>query len=471
MSNCREIRFATLLVAMSIGSSAAVNIAAAQPAAQVPVARPFTPPRATAATKPMPTELADWRKTIVKIARPKKACFMATYPETVWHEVACKPSTHKLYPPRRENVAPVEIVGGVQGTEFIAGVSGHSFGAEGSFDQQTKVTGECNVPCDTNTGFCAANLTCNSPGAITNSYSLQINTQTFSGTSACKGAPAKGAWGECKGWQQFVYDPAIDGGGNIEYWLVPYGPPGTQCPGGWQGFSYSPTPTDPHPNVFCVYSVYPNEMWGSPAPSVLATDLPSIAIAGTAAGVQGRSEDELIIWVSNVAYSSPGNNIFPDLSTQWQQTEFNIFGAGGASQAVFASGSTVVVRVDVENGVATRPPSCALGSSFTGESNNLVLVGTAKSEVTPTPALTFWESFPGPSKPAASCPAAQPSTQCQNAVAAIAATQKQIADERARLQTSQCSGQAQYDCTQTLNRLGQALQAQLAQEREVCPNP
>ena len=188
--------------------------------------------QAQAQRPPTAVELESWRKTIVKTPRPKKACFVANYPETVWHEVACKPPIRKLFPPKRGKGIRFETVGGPNGVDFVPGVTGHSFEAEGSFDPGTTVGSECSVPCDVTTDTCPANPTCSISGSVPNAYSLQMNTQTFSGTSACSGAPAAGAWGQCEGWQQFVYDS--DGsGGSIQSWMVPYGPQGSTCPSGW----------------------------------------------------------------------------------------------------------------------------------------------------------------------------------------------------------------------------------------------
>ena len=233
--------------------------------------------------------------------------------------------------------------------DFVPGVTGHSFEAEGSFDPGTTVGSECSVMADVTTDTCPANPTCSISGSVPNAYSLQMNTQTFSGTSACSGAPAAGAWGQCEGWQQFVYDS--DGsGGSIQYWMVPYGPQGSTCPSGWNSFSYSPTASDPNPNVFCYYLVGASNPAGAVSPTDLRID-PSHRLSGGVHGV----EDTLTVTVSGTAYSSPGDNLFPDLNTQWQQTEFNIFGDGDDSQAVFSSGSTLVVRVGVKQTTERQP--------------------------------------------------------------------------------------------------------------------
>lgn len=73
-------------------------------------------------------------------------------------------------------------------------------------------------------------------------------------------------------------------------------------------------------------------------------------------------------------YYLGGQNWFPDLDSQWQVSEFNIFGDSNGDQAVFNSGSAIVVRTEVDSGAAMAPTCDQVG--FTGESNNLFLTGT-----------------------------------------------------------------------------------------------
>jgi hypothetical protein len=370
-----------LVLALGVASSGAVQ-ATTQDDAEQPKTQAVTAPQPTA------TELENWRKTIINTPRPKKACFESTYPDTEWHEVACKPPTNKLFPPRREKggVSP-QTIGG-PGTDFVASVAGHSFEAEGSFPSTTGITSECSMPCNVLTDICPVPPSCSVPGSVANDYSLQMNTQTFIGTKACSGAPHPGVWGQCAGWEQFTY--SSDGsGGSIQYWLVPYGPPGSSCPTGWTRFVYAPTLSDPNPNIFCYY-ILPAS---NPAPAVLPTDLSSITVTGSAAGVHA-ADDLLVVTVSGHAYSSPGDNLFTDLGSHWQSTEFNIFGDGNDSQAVFNIGSTIVVNNSVNSGTTTAPTYGRL--SFTGETNNLSLAcfkPLASSGTTITsPSIQFEES-------------------------------------------------------------------------------
>jgi hypothetical protein len=78
------------------------------------------------------------------------------------------------------------------------------------------------------------------------------------------------------------------------------------------------------------------------------------------------------VTVGGTPHTASRNNYFPDLGSQWQEAEFNVFGDGGGDQAVFNTGSTVVVRTGVDSGT-TSAPSCD-DKGFTGESNCLTLV-------------------------------------------------------------------------------------------------
>ena len=99
--------------------------------------------------------------------------------------------------------------------------------------------------------------------------------------------------------------------------------------------------------------------------------------------------------VGKTLHGFRGNNYFPDLESQWQEVEFNVFGDGNGDQAVFNSGSTVDVRTSVASG-DNSGPSCDL-NTFTGKSNNLTLVNTPPPAVKETlPALLFSEGNAAP---------------------------------------------------------------------------
>jgi hypothetical protein len=106
---------------------------------------------------------------------------------------------------------------------------------------------------------------------------------------------------------------------------------------------------------------------------VTLDQLASTKLTGQAAGA-GGSDDTVTLTVGATIYSAPGDDHIPDLGQHWQTAEFNIFGNGDLSEAVFNSGSTLVVRTVVDSGT-TSPPTCD-ETGFTGETNNLTLTGT-----------------------------------------------------------------------------------------------
>ena len=353
---------------------------AAEP--ETPGSGKATIPRTPEYHKPSKEELESWRQSILKIPQPNGGCFTAEYPEKEWRPVACKKPPNKLYLPK----TLVQQVG--NGPDFSATVTGLISQAEGSFEPGTSVSSECAVQCPK--GVCPANPTC--AGAPANEYSLQINTQTFK-TSTCAGSPG-GVNGGCLGWEQFVYSSS--GGGFIQYWLETYGPAGTSCPAprgasctagsvstdGWCPFSFSPGGA-----VYCVV----NAVNGAAAPAEPITALTDLQLNGAAAGAIGPNDSIIVTTPGGVVNSASGNNYFPDLGKKWQTVEFNVFGDGGGDQAVFSAGTTVVVRTQVDSG-STIAPTCD-NESFTGESNNLSLVGAPTVVATTAlPSIVFKES-------------------------------------------------------------------------------
>jgi hypothetical protein len=111
-----------------------------------------------------------------------------------------------------------------------------------------------------------------------------------------------------------------------------------------------------------------------PIPVEPITSLRKLRVLGSAAdGSRTQDFAEVIVGYSDIYYVA-GQNWFPDLDSQWQIAEFNVFGDSNGDQAVFNAGSTLVVRTEVDSGAAMAP-SCDL-VGFTGESNNLFLTET-----------------------------------------------------------------------------------------------
>jgi von Willebrand factor type D domain len=353
---------ATLAVVALSFTSLGANNAAAQ-SVQKAQEKSVTKLTQTAATlTPTLAARENWRKTILRIQRPKKACFVATYPETQWREMACKKAPNRPYPPKH-GIRP-ELGGGGAGADFSAQKTPHVSTGEGSFDSVSGVTSE-------------------SSQSGADSYSLQLNTQFFT-TTTCNTSPAPST---CQGWEQFVYSSS--GSGFIQYWLITYGPGGTKCPSGWMPFSFTTGG-----EVYC----YVNAAQAAGPPAEKISSLSQLKLTGSVAGVSG-ADDSITVAVGNSLYSAPGDNHFPDLGTQWQKAEFNVFGDGGGDQANFNIGSTIVVRTGVDSGTAGAP-TCD-GEGFTGETNNLTLVSTPTGEASsPLASIIFTESNAAASTPA-----------------------------------------------------------------------
>ena len=274
------------------------------------------------AGKPTDVEIETWRQKILHTPQPRKGCFTATYPDAAWREVPCSTEPVKIQIPRRGGALRPAVVG--NGTDFLARVTGHISEAEGSFDSITGLTSESQTYAGTPTA---------------DGYGLQLNTDYFT-TSACSASPNPAT---CRGWEQFILSSF--GGAGIQYWLSPYGPPGTICPAphhagcmpdqsysdGW--CEYQSTPTDP---VQCVVNglgihAYPP---GVATPLDIA-NVHQVKLRGRAAGVGGSANDAAIVTYGPSVFSAPGGNFFPDLGSQWQLAEFNIFGSCCGTRAEF----------------------------------------------------------------------------------------------------------------------------------------
>jgi hypothetical protein len=203
---------------------------------------------------------------------------------------------------------------------------------------------------------------------VANEYSLQINSSFASTTSACSGHSG------CTVWQQFVYAPDYQVQGEaavfMQYWLIGYG--GRRCPSGWGSDGAG--------------DCYKNSA-AATAPDVPATQLANVKLTGT---VTSGGNDTVVFTNGTTAYSSSGKDSVLYLATVWKESEFNVVGNAGGSEADFNSGSSITVKVAVSDGSSTAP-SCVAGSGTTGESNNLNL-GSCSASSGSTPSIQFTES-------------------------------------------------------------------------------
>jgi hypothetical protein len=308
--------------------------------------------------RPATQSREEWRKAMSRAPLPKEGCFEATHPSTTWKEVPCTKAPERPYIPatgtRAQGAAGSETVG--NGYDFSSQVSGTISWAEGSFPTVTGVT----------------SLTDGSA----NNFSLQLNSNPFTGASPCSGAQTPSA---CDGWEQFVYAPGVL---FIQYWLLNYN---NTCPSKWSSFQNN---------------CFRNSDIAVTVPDQAATNLANLTLTGEAG-----SADAAIMSTGDGNLYAMSQATIVNLNQGWTGAEFNVFGNANGTEATFNSGVTIVVQTLTDSTTpTTAAPSCET-SGFTGETNTLDLVANSCCPLDgASPGIQFTESnVSGATAPA--CPA------------------------------------------------------------------
>jgi hypothetical protein len=306
------------------------------------------------------TARAAWREDIAKIATPSEGCFHAAYPSVVWQQISCRTLTaaHAHPVPHYYLFGAPQTAG--NGNDYTINTgSALITSAVGTFPTVTGVTSEQSV------GVAAYG-----DGGIlgANEYSVQLNTQFTSTTSACKSHSG------CTVWQQWVYatDYEENGVGAIfmQDWLIGYG--GSRCPSGFGSDGEG--------------DCYKNSNAALP-PDISPASLASLKLTATAAS---GGNDTAVVTYDGDAYSTSQADSTLYISKVWNTGEFNVVGNAGGSEAEFNSGASIKVNLAVSDG-STAAPSCVADSGTTGESNNLNL-GTCTASGGSNPSISFTES-------------------------------------------------------------------------------
>jgi hypothetical protein len=310
-----------------------------------------------ASAQPVPSTMAAWQKDIANVRQPGRGCFHASYPALAWHAVKCAAAPKVPVP-----MAPAPASGsarhagpatvGGKGGDYRFKVSGLITQATGSFVSVTSDSTE-------------SGLVANEGKPYRNAFTLQLNTQMFSGSPACSGASHPS---DCQAWQQFVYAY-----GNrastittttiyMQYWLINYD---ATCPSGWFPFSGD-----------CYI-----DSTRAPVGTLTVSDLASVQLSGSASW-DGNDAVSLMTG-SGDATSVTSSDSMLDLAAYWNTTQWGVFGDGGGGEAKFSANTELEPLTALAGSIGS--PSCTFGTSFTGESNNLNLGATpAVSELTPT---------------------------------------------------------------------------------------
>jgi hypothetical protein len=279
-----------------------------------------------------------WRASISSSAVPGSGCFTAAYPSTVWTRVACSKAPHRLLLPAH---GPSGFIVG-NGNDYAAETATLISSAKASFPSIKGLTSETN-------------------DGSSNTYSLQLNSSYYV-SPVCQSAQDPT---NCRAWMQFAY--SNPGGAFMEVWLIDYG---FTCPSGWGQYVNDCVLNSNQVNV----------------PTQTLAELADIQVKGSAVA---NGNDTVKLTTSNNAYAVTMADSVVDLAQGWNTAEYNIFGDGGGSEAVFNAGTTIDIRVQLKDG-STSAPICE-NDGFTLETNNLGL-NKCKAMGGKKPSISFSES-------------------------------------------------------------------------------
>jgi hypothetical protein len=301
---------------------------------------------AAATTHPGAETMIEWQAAISHLGTPGAGCYDASYPVLQWHQVRCVTAPERpLVPhvPSTSRGGPLKVG---DGHDYSAVVSGLISSATGTFaDVSPHITEKGTV------------------GGVgskrANEFTLQLNTQFFSGSPACAKAskPSK-----CLAWQQFVYETDVNQI-FMQYWLIDYD---ATCPSGWYTYSGD------------CYTNSAAATFGGGA--VTAKDLASVSL--TAKASSGGDDSVSLSLGTGRATTVSGKDTKVDLASNWNTTEWGVFGDGGGSEAFFGT-DTTLEAVTTLTASSSGAPTCK-SEGFTGETNNLTrgatpAVGSASS--------------------------------------------------------------------------------------------
>jgi hypothetical protein len=369
----------------------------------IQVPEPIHLPVIAQPTLATPAVLKAWAKTMHHTRAPKGGCFHASYPSTQWQEVQCAPPNgwrSDLLRRLNKKGGSGEIVGGAGGDIIAEAPTGLLFSnVEGSFPTVTGVISE------TDSGGIQA-------GA--NEYSLQLNTN-FSNAAIglCSGFP------NCQTIVQYVLatntpvsltdaTPTNETEIFIEPTLYNYGVHnGTNiCPSGWADFGQIGT------GDYCAINLPPAVIdWNPPTNlgQLPITNLADLTLSGSATA---GGNDAVTATFGGHAYTATAPDSYTDISSVWNQAEFNVFGNAGSSQAQFNPGITCDATtgtncavIEVQSAVtytngSMSAPNCVSTGGPTLETNNLNIAPAQGTMAPPvccpysgtTPGIQFVES-------------------------------------------------------------------------------
>jgi hypothetical protein len=307
---------------------------------------------ASAATQSAPRTKAVWQADMAHVREPGRGCYSASYPALAWHDVKCVAAPKLPLVPtplsRSAKHAGPAAVG--NGQDYSAQVSGLISQATGTFQ-------------NVNSGITEEGQPDGSGSEVANSFSLQLNTQFFAGSPACSGSSDPS---DCQAWQQFVYTYEDSSISYIfmQYWLINYD---ATCPSGWN------TDSD---------DCYTNSN-AAEVSTLTTSQLGSVQLSGSA--TSGGNDAVSLSLGSGQATTVTADDSMIDLASNWNTTEWGVYGDGGGSEAYFGANTSLEAQTALTASSGSSAPTC-VSEGFTGETNNLNLTATPAlgSESSPT---------------------------------------------------------------------------------------
>ena len=296
---------------------------------------------------------AQWQADIAHVQEPGSGCFRASYPTLQWHATKCvtAPRIPVMPAPRPRSARHGRPATVGNGSDYSAqAISGQISQATGTFQDVS--------PNITEQGYV------NGKGSLTaNAFSLQLNSQFFSGSPACSGSknPAN-----CQAWQQFLYlyQGSTTSSIYMQYWLINYD---TTCPSGWTASATDCFTNSP----------------ASQVTSLTAAQLAAVQLSGSAKS--GGNDSTSMALDSGQAYSVTNSDSMLDLATFWDTTEWGVYGDGNSSEAFFGGNTTLQAQTAITT-TSSSAPGC-IAEGFTAETNNLNLTSTPALGSEPLPTM------------------------------------------------------------------------------------
>ena len=308
-----------------------------------------------------------WSQAIKHTAVPRAGCFHASYPALTWQKVRCgrlpHPRDHEN-PPHGASAqfGPLPQVG-----SEVGGGHGGVFSAKVPTGTITSAVGS--IP------SVSAGAT-EEDGGTAEKFSLQMNSNTFSGPPEC------GTISGCEGWEQFIYSSSLNEV-FIEFWLLNHQKPkeGNKCPKGWSWLGPAKKEEEEYLEADCNLKSELTTLPGGP-----------LKVSGlTGATLEGRAnigglDSVVLVTAGGSAVASGAPNLL-DLYKGWQVTEFAVLGDFNGTKANFSSNTTLTVKTGVRpSTLSDAAPEC-VNTSFTAESNNLTAEGTPALLAQPLPTV------------------------------------------------------------------------------------